>query len=92
MEPKWSPRKYSTLIYAKAHDQTVAEDYFQAMQRVEQRLNASTVLSARFVPVEKNIKDVKVQNVFQLIESLALPDLCQEERLEIVGALKMALD
>ena len=28
----------STMIYARAHDQTVAEDYFAAMQRVEERL------------------------------------------------------
>jgi site-specific recombinase XerD len=28
----------STMIYARAHDQTVAEDYFAAMERVEQRL------------------------------------------------------
>ena len=28
----------TTLIYARAHDQNVAEDYFAAMARVEQRL------------------------------------------------------
>ncbi len=28
----------TTMIYARAHDQNVAEDYFAAMQRVEQRL------------------------------------------------------
>jgi len=28
----------STMIYAKAHDQTVAEDYFAAMEKVEQRI------------------------------------------------------
>ena len=28
----------STLIYARVHDQTVADDYFAAMQRVEQNL------------------------------------------------------
>jgi hypothetical protein len=27
------------MIYARAHDQTVAEDYFAAMQRVEERMN-----------------------------------------------------
>jgi site-specific recombinase XerD len=29
----------STLVYARAHDQTVADDYFSAMKKVEQRLN-----------------------------------------------------
>ena len=28
----------ATMIYARVHDQTVAEDYYQAMQRIEQRL------------------------------------------------------
>jgi hypothetical protein len=28
----------TTMIYVRAHDQTVAEDYFAAMGRVEQRL------------------------------------------------------
>jgi len=28
----------TTMIYARAHDQTVADDYFAAMERVEQRL------------------------------------------------------
>jgi site-specific recombinase XerD len=28
----------STMIYARAHDRTVAEDYFAAMSKVEQRL------------------------------------------------------
>ncbi|HNN13211.1 MAG TPA: hypothetical protein PKL78_06605 [Anaerolineales bacterium] len=88
VEPKWSPRKYSTLSYAKAHDQTVADDYFQAMQRVEQRLE--------IVPSkqEENIEDVKVQMVqdsaklLLWVERLELPELCYEERLEIAGAPK----
>jgi integrase len=28
-----------TMIYARAHDKNVAEDYFRAMELVEQRLN-----------------------------------------------------
>lgn len=43
----------STMIYARAHDQTVADDYFAAMQRVEERL--------QIVPAEQeDIEDVKV--------------------------------
>ena len=26
------------MIYARAHDQTVADDYFAAMEKVEQRM------------------------------------------------------
>ena len=31
----------TTMIYARAHDQTVADDYFAAMRRIEQRLDIS---------------------------------------------------
>lgn len=77
----------STLVYARAHDQTVADDYFAAMQRVEQRLE--------IVPQqEKEYEVVNVPPTAQLlvwVEQLALPQLCQEERLEIAESLKQAL-
>ena len=83
----------STMVYARAHDQTVAEDYFAAMERVEQRLE--------IVPAEqKDIDVVKVQEpdpsiakhtgqeLIQLIERLELPELCFEERLDITLQLR----
>ncbi len=45
----------TTMIYARAHDQNVAEDYFSAMQRVEQRLEIAPVKK------EEDMEDVKVQ-------------------------------
>ena len=81
-----------TMIYARAHDQTVAEDYFAAMERVEQRLDTSTLLSASIVPAkQKDIEVAKVQEptkVFQLIERLELPELGFEERLDITLQLR----
>ena len=76
----------STMIYAKAHDQTVAEDYFTAMQRVEQRLEIA--------PPRKEEKDevVNVQMVFQLIGQLETPELCFEERIDIAIQLRDILD
>ena len=80
------------MIYARAYDQTVAEDYFTAMQRVEQRLDIVPV-----VKTEKKIKEdenVKVQErdqIFVWLERLALPELCQHERLDIAENLKRAL-
>jgi hypothetical protein len=69
---------------ARAHDQTVAEDYFAAMERVEQRLE--------IVPAEpKDIEVVKVQEpikLFQLIEQLEIPELCYEERLGVTSQLR----
>jgi site-specific recombinase XerD len=76
----------STMIYAKAHDQTVAEDYFSAMQRVEERLEV--------VPPRKEEKDddVNVQELFQLIQKLETPELELAERLEITNQLRSAMD
>ncbi len=75
------------MVYARAHDQTIAEDYFAAMERVEQRLE--------IVPAEqKDIEVVKVpepEKLIQLIEQLELPELCFEERLGIAGQLREAL-
>jgi site-specific recombinase XerD len=69
----------STMVYARAHDQTVADDYFAAMERVEERLE--------IVPVEEEtMEDVKVQAV-QLIERLQAPELYFEERLDIASQL-----
>jgi hypothetical protein len=79
------------MVYARAHDQTVAEDYFAAMERVEQRLE--------IVPAEqKDIEVVKVQEpaqaqqscgkMLQLIERLEMLELCYEERLDITSQLR----
>jgi len=77
----------STMVYARAHDQTVADDYFAAMERVEQRLE--------IVPAEqKDIEVVKVQEptkALQLIEQLEVPELCYEERLDVASQLREAL-
>lgn len=79
----------STMIYARAHDQTVAEDYFAAMQRVEERLE--------ILPADKQNSDLEVvkvqepEKLFQLIEQLELPELCLQERLGIVVQLRETL-
>jgi site-specific recombinase XerD len=73
----------STMVYARAHDQTVAEDYFAAMERVEQRLQIGEE--------KKEYEVVKVQEpekLFQLIERLEVPELCLEERLVISFQLR----
>lgn len=70
------------MIYARAHDQTVADDYFQAMRRVEERLE---ILPKE----EKDMEDVKVQ-VTQIIEKLELPELCVEERALLLVQLREA--
>jgi len=74
----------STMVYARAHDQTVADDYFAAMQRVEERLEIPPEPSQ-----ETDDEVVKVQTeLFQLIEQLEVPELCFEERLDITLQLR----
>lgn len=83
----------TTMIYARAYDQTVADDYFAAMSRVEQRMEIAPLPK----PAEETTKEdeiVKEQEKAQIVtwlERLALPQLGQEERLEIVEQLKRAL-
>lgn len=81
----------TTLIYARAYDQTVAEDYFAAMSRVEQRMEIAPVPNDE---PETGYEVVKVPEPAQLldwVEQLASPNLCQEERYEIAASLKRAL-
>jgi len=78
------------MIYARAHDQTVAEDYFAAMERVEQRLE--------IVPEPKKETKDEVVNVqepeklIQFIERLEIPELCLQERLYIASQLREVLN
>jgi site-specific recombinase XerD len=68
----------TTMVYAKVHDQTVADDYFLAMQKVEQSL-------------DEVVKVQEETNLVQLIEKLEKTELRLEERLEIVNGLKKVL-
>jgi hypothetical protein len=79
------------MIYARAYDQTVADDYFTAMRRVEERMQIKPVLKT---PTETNYAVVKEPERAQIVtwlEQLALPELCFEERLTLVGYLRRSL-
>jgi site-specific recombinase XerD len=80
----------TTMIYARAYDQTVAEDYFAAMQRVEQRLDIVPAQMEEPKPENEVVSVPEIQVLFWL-ERLAQPELCQQERLEIASNLKQAL-
>jgi site-specific recombinase XerD len=81
----------STMIYARAHDQTVAEDYFAAMGRVEEMLEIVPVLPEAPWSENEIFNVQSPDQVLFLIERLALSELCQMERLEIVERLKQRL-
>jgi site-specific recombinase XerD len=81
----------TTMIYARAYDQTVADDYFAAMSRVEQRMEIAPAPKPE--PVNA-YEVVKVPEPFQMLawlEQLALPELPSDQRLEIAGSLRQAL-
>jgi hypothetical protein len=74
------------MIYARAHDQTVADDYFAAMQRVEQRLDIAPP-----EPIPEVVEEPERIELFACLEQLVLPELCLHERLEIVHQLRQVL-
>lgn len=76
------------MIYAHAHDQTVADDYFAAMQRVEQRLQV--VSSELQEPARELIVEFEFGAVMTMMEQLAQPDLVFSERLEILKQLRQS--
>jgi hypothetical protein len=77
------------MIYARAHDQTVAEDYFAAMQRVEERLEI--LPEPRQNSVDEVVKVLEPTILFQLIEQLEMPELYLEERLALASQLRKLL-
>jgi len=82
----------TTLIYARAYDQTVAEDYFAAMSRVEQRLEIAPPPAKPKPETEYEIVNVREPTqLLAWVERLTQPKLCQKERLEIASHLKEAL-
>jgi hypothetical protein len=79
----------TTMIYAHAHDKNVAEDYFAAMARVEQRF--ATVPEREPEPEDEVVNVPPNTQLLDWVERLVLPELCQEERLEIADSIKQAL-
>jgi len=76
----------STMIYARAHDQTVAEDYFAAMARVEERLEI--VPPKQEEPAVEITPKPEYAQVLALAEELSLPELGLNGRLAIAARLR----
>lgn len=81
----------TTMIYARAHDQTVAADYFAAMSRIEERLEIAPVAEPEPKNEDGVVKVLQYAQLLAWVERLVLPELCQEERVEIATCLKQAL-
>ena len=76
-------RLNTTMVYARAHDQTVEADYFTAMQRVEKRLE---LVGEKETPVGPVMDDVR-GHLLALAEQLAVPGLSEASRLALVALL-----
>jgi site-specific recombinase XerD len=78
-------RLNSTMIYARVHNRTVAEDYYAAMEVVEKRLEV--------IPQEKEknadppVNDSERAHLLELAAQLAEPELGVEVRLDLVGRI-----
>jgi integrase len=83
----------TTMIYARAYDQTVADDYFAAMSRVEQRMEITPLPkpAEETNPEDEVVKEQENEQIITWLEQLLLPELCQDERVDIVEQLKRAL-
>jgi hypothetical protein len=81
----------STMIYARVHDQTVAEDYFAAMERVEQRLaiEPEPVQEKEIVKAQPVLSSSgEMKQILFFVEQLTQPEISVSERLSIAEQLR----
>ena len=81
-------RLNTTIIYARAHDQTVADDYYTAMNSVENRLN----LLGEEGPEPEPVGVDEREELLALAEQLAQPEVSDVERLEIALRMRQVLE
>jgi len=77
----------TTMIYARVHDQTVADDYYAAMSQIEKRLE--------LLDAPENIQEPISQNerakLLEITAQLAAPELGAGIRLELVAHMREVL-
>ena len=76
----------TTIIYARAHDQTVEQDYYAAIQRVELRLALPEGEKG-----SATIDEDERKQLLAMAEQLAQPDLSLENRLELAMCMGQVL-
>ena len=77
----------TTMVYAYAHDQTVENDYFAAMFRIEQRLE----LVDQPVNITLPVSAPERGHLLTLAEQLFAPEMAYETRLEIASHIRNLL-
>jgi site-specific recombinase XerD len=80
-------RLNSTMVYARVHDRTVAEDYYAAMARIEENLDISA--SAGQPPDTGEPANVSERDqLLALLDRLAAPQVSVETRLDLVEQVR----
>ena len=77
------------MIYARVHDRTVAEDYYAAMDQIEERLELVPAEAETTVEAVNN--DERAQ-LLELVAQMAAPELGLEGRLELVAQMRRVLN
>jgi hypothetical protein len=80
----------STMVYARVHDRTVAEDYYAAMEVVEQRLEAIPPETEE--NAEPPVNDNERTHLLDLATQLAQPELSTQTRLDLVDRMYRVLN
>jgi hypothetical protein len=83
-------RLNSTMIYARVHDRTVAEDYYAAMEVVEKRLEVAP--PEREDKADPPVNDDERSHPLELATQLAEPELGIETRLDLVDRMCQMLN
>ena len=76
----------STMIYARVHDQTVAEDYYAAMGSVERRLAL-----AEDEKQPGRLQESEREQVLAIAAQLAQPEVSHENRLDLAEQICLIL-
>jgi len=74
----------TTMVYARAYDQTVEVDYYAAMERVEQRLALVEEPAGSSRPISTDERG----QLLDLAERLFIPELTLDSRLEIAVQMR----
>jgi hypothetical protein len=74
----------TTMVYARAHDQTIEADYFAAMSRIETRL----AIPPEPEPAPAPLQEPERTQLLVLAEKLTEPELSFELRLEIAFQMR----
>jgi integrase/recombinase XerC len=82
-------RLNSTMIYARVHDRTVADDYYAAMDRIEQRLYVGP--PPQTAPAGVSLTGNEREQLLGLAVQLAEPNLPVGTRFELVDRMCLLL-